>query len=208
MVGVEESAAVVLAGGRSRRMGRPKAWIEVGGQTLLARVVDRLRGSFRRVLVVGAPGQSLPETAAQRLDDRWPDRGPLGGLATAMAWCEESLSPAPAAYALVGCDMPFVHGPLLRAMLAELEPGRCVVPEAEAQLQPLHAVYSAQALPHLRDRLLSGQLGLISACRSLGCRVWTEALWKPHDPSGRCFLNVNSEGDLQALDLAHETGGR
>src|SRR5687768_14848175 len=124
-------AAIILAGGASSRMGRPKAWLEVGGVPLLRRVVDDARQIVPRVVVVGAPGQDLPplHDDVLRLDDP-PDRvhaGPLAGLSVALEVLRTS-----ADLAYVGsCDAPFVTPEHIRFVLQTLHDGpfAAVVPE-------------------------------------------------------------------------------
>src|SRR5690349_15807444 len=79
--------AVILCGGQSRRMGRPKAWLPFGPEPLLARVVRRVREVVGPVVVVAAPGQNLPSLPSDVAVARDPvaDRGPLQGLAAGLA---------------------------------------------------------------------------------------------------------------------------
>src|SRR5437899_11335341 len=78
-------ALVVLAGGRSSRMGRPKAWLPFHGQPMLARVLDRLAPLFEEQVVVRAPGQELPDVEARFVADEQPGLGPVAGLAAGLA---------------------------------------------------------------------------------------------------------------------------
>src|SRR5205823_13441144 len=77
---LDDREVVILAGGRSSRMGRPKAWLDFDGVPLLQRIINRLEASFSHFLVVAAPGQELPRTAARVVYDEQPGEGPLGGL--------------------------------------------------------------------------------------------------------------------------------
>src|SRR5262249_27865946 len=93
-------AGVILAGGKSARMGAERGALRIGGETLLAGIVKRLRLALPKVYVVGPlPLLALAPDAAVFPDDP-PDAGPLGGLATALAHLSY-----PRAF-VVGCDMP------------------------------------------------------------------------------------------------------
>src|SRR5579872_1061166 len=98
---------VVLCGGQSRRMSRPKAWLPFGDELMLPRVVRLLRSVVEPVVIVAAPGQDLPalpvDVAIVR--DARPGRGPLQGLAAGL---EALASKADAAY-LSSCDVPFLQ---------------------------------------------------------------------------------------------------
>src|SRR5437764_14574009 len=97
----ETCALVVLAGGKSSRMGRPKAWLPFHGQPMLARVLDRLAPLFEERVIVRAPGQELPEVPARFVEDEEPGLGPLAGLLAGL-----SAVTRPLAFA-VSCDAPF-----------------------------------------------------------------------------------------------------
>src|SRR5690349_8960154 len=106
-------AGFVLAGGESRRMGRPKALLVLGGATMLERQVRALRSVARSVRVVGWPSdvpwpekfEDLP--GVRRLPDKLPGAGPLGGIYTALLHSRSELN------LFLGCDMPFVKPRLL-----------------------------------------------------------------------------------------------
>src|SRR5687768_7462917 len=98
----ETCALVVLAGGKSSRMGRPKAWLPFQGRPMLARVLDRLSPLFEERIVVRAPDQELPEVDARFVEDEEPGLGPVAGLAVGLAACTRPLAFA------VSCDAPFV----------------------------------------------------------------------------------------------------
>src|SRR5437764_557611 len=87
-----ESALVVLAGGQSSRMGRPKAWLPFRGQPMLARVLGRLAPLFTEQIVVRAPGQELPAVAARFVEDEAPGQGPVAGLAAGLAAVSQTLA--------------------------------------------------------------------------------------------------------------------
>src|SRR3954470_13122208 len=95
---------VILCGGRSSRMGRPKAWLPFGGELMLRRVVRVLRGVVEPVVVVAAPGQDVPELPAEVaiVRDEIEGKGPLAGLAAGLAALEGK---AEATY-LSSCDVP------------------------------------------------------------------------------------------------------
>lgn len=195
---------VVLAGGASRRMGRDKAALTIGGEPLLRRVVSRLRLALADVAVVGDPAWQglVPETRV--LADAWPGRGPLGALATALQG-----SDAPWAL-LVACDMPFPQPPLLREMarlaLASSDAGadaEAVALRGPRGLEPLHTAYARACLPLALERLAGADAslqGLLAALRV--CEV-PAAVAQRLDPRNLSAFNANTPDDWQrALRLA------
>ena len=147
--------AVVLCGGESRRMGRPKAWLPFGDELMLERVV-RLAGTVARpIVVVAAPGQELPELAADVAIVRDPvaGRGPLQGLAAGLAAFDDSVE---LVYA-TATDVPFLE-PRWMTRLVELSDGYdLVIPFVAGFYHPLAALYRpAAVLPAIESLLSAG----------------------------------------------------
>src|SRR5215510_7771945 len=96
-------AGVVLAGGKSARMGTEKAALRIGDETLLARIVKRLRLALPEVYIVGPPHLAALTPGTVVIPDETPCVGPLGGLSTALAHATSQR------VFVMGCDMPFVE---------------------------------------------------------------------------------------------------
>jgi molybdopterin-guanine dinucleotide biosynthesis protein A len=119
------AAAIVLAGGGSRRMGRDKAWLELDGQPLLARVIELLAGRCAPIVVSARPGQALPELlGVERVDDPTPDAGPLVGLHAAL---ELLLARGVARAYLSGCDAAGLSERHVDFMLERLRAGHAAI---------------------------------------------------------------------------------
>src|SRR5262245_66061476 len=96
---------IVLCGGKSSRMGRPKAWLPFGDEVMLQRVVRIVREVVEPVVVVAAPGQDVPlPPEVEIVRDEVEGRGPLAGLAAGLTALEGKVD---AAY-LSSCDVPFL----------------------------------------------------------------------------------------------------
>lgn len=135
----------MLAGGRSSRMGSPKAALPHRGSPLLAHVVAQLRVVCDPVLVVTAPGRSVPDTGVTVLHDHVLDRGPLAGLARglaggAAAGCDVAV--------VCATDLPLLHHAFAAALLGLLRPDDdAVVPVLDGQAHPLCAAYRTALAP-------------------------------------------------------------
>ena len=145
--------AVVLAGGRSSRMGRPKAWLPFGDEVLLQRVVRRLATVAAPLVVVRAPGQALPPLPADvaLVEDPVEGRGPLQGIAVGLA----ALAGTAEAAFVSSTDAPFVDPALVR-FLFDLRGSTndIVVPRAGGHYHPLAAVYGVSVVSEI-DALLA-----------------------------------------------------
>jgi len=197
-------AGIVLAGGRSSRMGTSKAALEWHGSTLLRRVVGVVgRSVDGPVVVVRAPGQTLPELpeAVELVDDAREGRGPLQGLAAGLAAVRDR---ARAAY-VSSTDVPLLHTRFIQRVLAALDDDVDVVlPEVGGFRHPLAAVYRTE-LVEIVDRLIAEDrmrpAFLFDACRVR--RLDADALLGDPalaalDPDLDSVLNLNEPADYEA----------
>jgi len=198
------SAGIVLAGGRSSRMGRPKAALEWHGSTLLRRVVGIVgRGVDGQVVVVRAPGQALPTLPAsvEVVEDAHEGRGPLQGLAAGLAAVRDR---AETAY-VSSTDVPLLHPRFIRRVLAALEPDVDVaLPHVGGFPQPLAAAYRT-GLVDLVERLIAEDrmrpAFLFEACRVRHldeATLLADPALAALDPALESVLNLNEPSDYEA----------
>ncbi|NMO92107.1 molybdenum cofactor guanylyltransferase [Actinomycetospora sp. TBRC 11914] len=133
------AAAVVLAGGRSRRMGTDKALLRWGDTTLLEHVVGVVRGAVPGpVVVVGPAGAPRSVDGVVAVADDAPGRGPLQGLATGLR--AAAAAGAPTAF-VTSVDLPLLHPAYVTAVLAALGDAEVALPVVHDHRQPLAAAY-------------------------------------------------------------------
>lgn len=197
------AAGIILAGGRSSRMGTAKAWLEWDGSTLLRRTVDVLGEAVDTVVVVGASGQELPSLppGVRVVDDGRPDEGPLRGMLSGLRALGD-----PAAVAFVcATDMPFLAPRFVTAVLDALPTDAdAAVPRLDGRAHPLAGAYRAGVAGRIAALLGSGgrRMGDLLA----GIPVaWLEAHELPG--GGRCLGNVNSPAELAAARQASRENG-
>lgn len=130
---------IVLCGGRSSRMGRPKAWLPFGDELMLPRVVRLLAEIVTPIVVVAAVGQDVPSLPPETeiVRDAETGRGPLQGLAAGL---EALRGRADAAY-VSSCDVPFLQPAFVRRLIERLDDYAICVPEVGGYRHPLAAVY-------------------------------------------------------------------
>jgi molybdopterin-guanine dinucleotide biosynthesis protein A len=184
------NAGIILAGGQSKRMGSPKAWLPVGAELMLPRIVRLLSEAVSPVIVVAAPGQDLPVLPAeiQVVRDEREGRGPLQGLAAGLS----ALNGIADAAFVTGCDTPFLRPAFVTRMFALLDAGSICVPRIDNHCHPLAGVYRASVLSAVNEMLKTDHLKL----QDLLDRVPTRMVGAPElldiDPNLESLRNVNT----------------
>jgi molybdopterin-guanine dinucleotide biosynthesis protein A len=202
--GVSTAAGIVLAGGRSSRMGTAKAALEWHGSTLLRRVVGILQRSVAGPLVVvRAPGQELPALPASVavVDDSVQGRGPLQGLASGLA----AVADADVAF-VASTDIPLLHPAFVRRVVAAVTEGvEAAAPLIGGRPHPLAAAYRPTLLPAAESLLARDQRRLTLLLEVCATAFLDEAalLSDPGvaeaDPDLRSVRNVNDADDYRLL---------
>lgn len=188
-----DGAAVILVGGKSSRMGRPKALLPFDGEPLIARIVRRLREMFAEAVVVAAPGQELPDLPALIVRDEIAYQGPVSGIYHGLKASSKELC------FVTSCDAPFLNLSLIAYLLAQASDHDVVVPYWQERFQPLHAVYRTRVAPLLQEQLSRGELRPIFLFDKVRTLKVSEEEIRRFDPEGLSLLNMNSPEDYQAV---------
>ena len=182
---------VILAGGASRRMGRDKATLPYRGTTLLQYQIDRYRALGSVAVSVAEKGK-YPFADALELVDRYPDAGPLNGIAS-------GFSTGAAELLLTGVDLPCAD-PALELRLASLRDNAdiCMLRRGTKGVEPLFAVYGANCAVAAENCLRSGKRAMTELFSLCSVRyVLPEEL--PEFDLDRCLRNVNTPEDYALL---------
>lgn len=185
---------ILLAGGKSRRMGEDKRFIVLGEQTLLQRGLAALHSIFQEVVVVIAQDSPPLHVDGRVIRDLVPDCGSLGGLYT-------GLMQATTPYIfVVACDMPFLDQAVMTHFTNRKATADIVMAKLNGRLHPMHALYGKPCLPALEQMIAARQLKIQEIVSQSTLRVGyvTEKDLSVLDPSGRSFYNVNTLVDLEA----------
>ncbi|HST66612.1 MAG TPA: molybdenum cofactor guanylyltransferase [Mycobacteriales bacterium] len=198
-----ETAGIVLAGGRSSRMGRPKAALEWHGSTLLGRTTVVLgRVVTGPVVVVRAPGQELPDlpAAVELVDDPVAGLGPVQGVAAGLASVRDRAEGA----FVCSTDLPFLHPAFVRRVLAGLTGVDLVLPVVGGFRQPLAAAYRTGLAALLDARLAAGDRrmnSLADHCRALlldEVALLADPELARSDPGLESVRNVNTAAEYES----------
>jgi molybdopterin-guanine dinucleotide biosynthesis protein A len=194
--------AVLFAGGESRRMGADKAVLQIGNEPLWSRQLRILRELQPERILISArcrPAWSPPEM--ETVPDQPPSRGPLNGLAAALAVLETS-------HAMVlALDMPLVESHFLRQLWNSCDATRGVVPQRGNTYEPLCAIYPAAAENLIRKALAGANHSLQPVTGLLVSAAFLKIV--PVEPGDRhYFFNLNTPADYSAIQFRRELNGR
>lgn len=206
----EALTALILAGGRSRRMGQDKVWMALDGAALIEHVVARIL-PLAAEIIFSANAPERFAALARRLPipsrvvaDIWPGAGPLAGLHAGLIAARHDLVLALAA------DMPFVNPALIARMVNLAQGFEAVVPQTmtetgEPGWEPLHALYRRSCAGAVAARLAAGDRRMLSFLADVRTRAVTPAEVAAVDPLASSFFNINTPEDWQRARGLAET---
>jgi len=184
---------IILAGGKNRRMGKNKAFLEVNGERIIDRTRNLFRELFDEVLLVTNSLPDYLDLNLRMVADLYTGKGALGGIYTGLFHAAHS-------HAFVAaCDMPFLNKDLIRHLI-DLSPGYdIVIPKTQDGLQPLHAIYSQKCLPFMEELIRQDNLKIIDFFHRVKKREVPNEEILPLDPTLASFLNVNTPEELARI---------
>lgn len=184
----------IMAGGKSSRMGRNKALIEIGQQTILERIIERTAnlGQSQTHLITNTP-EVYAKFKLDMFSDVIPDCGALGGIYTALHYSKVPCT------VVIACDMPFVSAKVLRLMLSYRANFDAVVPTVQGYPQGLHAIYSQSCLVPIFQRLELDKLKVSAIYEDLHVKYLDEIAIAQVDERGLALTNINTPEDLDKL---------
>ncbi len=192
-------------------MGRDKAWVELEGEPLIGRVIDRLRQACDELIIVANRQEHFEKLDVKLVRDAFPGKGSLGGIYSGLREARFDRVVA------VACDMPFLNAELLEHMLALSTEFDAVIPSApdaskparwnsgvasakDADLHPLHAVYTRACLGPIESRIRAGDLRMISFHPDVRLRIVSLEELERFDPRHLSLFNVNTPEQLSLAE--------
>lgn len=196
-----EASGIIMAGGRSTRMGSDKGELILQGRTLADRTIDTISGLFRDTIYVTNRPADIQRSDIKVASDDVPYLGPLGGLAAGLRMSKNSFN------FIVAFDMPFISEKLIRYMASVSTGYDIVVPKVSGGYEPLFAFYSSNCLTHIERRLREGDRRVISVFEDVNVREVGLDEIKRFDKDQRTFMNINTLDDyIEVKKLIEESG--
>ena len=188
--------AFVLAGGKSSRMGVDKAFIELNGQTLLARVLGLAATVGMRVWILG--GREKFAAFGPVIEDEFPDHGPLAGIHAALQSSDRDLN------LILAVDMPFVERGFLEylANCAKGSGSVATAPRSDGRWQPLCAIYRREFASVAEQALRADKNKIDPLFAQVDVRVIEENEMRANGFAPEMFRNLNTPEELEAVRRA------
>ena len=184
----EDISVVILAGGKSSRMGTSKAFLGINGKRFIDITLDRLKPLFKEIIIVTNDKSSFDEVGGVSIvEDLIKEQGPLAGIYTALREISQDSA------LCVACDMPFLDEGLIRRLLklARENSGCVIVPKSERGLEPLHAIYPRECHLAAKESLDSNKLSLRDFLNKCSCKFVNV-----NEEEAHSFLNINSISNI------------
>jgi len=177
----------VLAGGQSRRMGRDKAFLDVGGRPVIERVLDKVAPLTDDLFISANEPQKYEHLGLRLVADIYPNKAALGGIYSVIHAAHHHH------VLIVACDMPFLNVALLQHLISLAPTAEVVIPLiSPLQPEPLHAIYSKSCLPAIETRLQANQLQIIGFFDRVSVRYVDRDEVARLDPEFYSFINLNT----------------
>jgi molybdopterin-guanine dinucleotide biosynthesis protein A len=189
---VHTVTAFVLAGGRSSRMGRDKAFLQLGGRTLLSLALNAAGAVAPNVRIVGSAAKFA--AFGPVVEDMYPERGPLAGIHAALASSATDLN------LIIAVDLPFLHPSLLQYLISQAResPAVVVVPRTDGGLQPLCAIYRRSFAEVAERSLRAGKNKIDSLFAEVHTRIIEPEELTQNSFQQEMFHNLNTEQEWTA----------
>ncbi|OPY78474.1 MAG: putative molybdenum cofactor guanylyltransferase [Syntrophorhabdus sp. PtaU1.Bin153] len=187
-----EFTCAILAGGRSKRMGRDKATLRVSNKALIQQVYDKAKPVFRDVLIVSNHHEGFYGIDAPIVKDLIPVRSSMVGIVSALMAARN-----PYVFVLA-CDMPFVSKDAIEYLLGQVHGEDIIVPRTKYGYEPLHAIYNRSCIPFMLTNIERRRLKVRDLFPYLSVNeVENESIFFHKGVS--VFTNINVQEDLSLV---------
>lgn len=193
---------IILAGGSSTRIGKNKAFLQLGSRSVIEHTISRVLGVVDDLLLVAnnvEEYRDLPVEPMKLVQDLIPYRGPLGGILSGLEVSTTYIN------LIVACDMPFLNPFLLNFLLTQIHGYDAVIPMTEAGPEPLHAVYTKSCVPAIKKAVSQGETRVISFFDQVEIEYVDQETLQFYDPENLSLFNINT---LEDLERARDILGR
>ena len=186
---MEHITGIILAGGKSSRMGSDKGLMNINGKPMVQHIIDTLRSLDIPVLIV-ANNPQYEEFGFPVHEDVIKDKGPMAGIYTGLLHSKTERN------MVLSCDVPNISAKLITQLIGSTNESKIAILKLGNTLHPLVGLYNRSLLENLMDSLNKDQLKMKQFCIDMDCSV-IEFVDEHFDPE--LVLNINTKEELNQL---------
>jgi molybdopterin-guanine dinucleotide biosynthesis protein A len=188
-------SCIILAGGKSLRLGHDKITEKVGNKTLLEKVISRIDSLSKDIIIVTAEERDFTEFTdnpkVKTVTDIFPGRGSLGGIYTGLVKSDSFYN------LVIAADMPFLNGDLLTYMTEVADGFDFIIPRIGTFFEPLHSIYSKNCVSPMETMINNNRRVIIELFDFVKVRYVEAEEIDRFDPEHLSFFNINTMEDLE-----------
>jgi len=185
--------AIILAGGKSTRMGQEKSLILFSGKPLIEVLIDKLSRIFNNLMIITNKPDLYKKYGIEIHTDLLKNHGSLGGIYTGLFYSKTNYN------FICACDMPFLNESLIKFMLKKAESYDVLIPQHNTRLEPLSAIYSKSCIAPIKEQLSKSNLKITDFFPSVEVKTITENEITSFDAEGKSFVNINTREDYKTI---------
>ncbi len=189
------NTAVILAGGKSRRMSFNKQNITVDGRLIAVYIADLLSSEFEQVIINSNSRSLYGNCPYPIIADEMAGCGPLAGIYTGLKASESDFT------YFIGCDMPFVNLAYIKYLKKQLRGTKAningILTTTGGFYEPLNAFYNKNLLSPIKQQLFKGERQVSKLCKDNNMLVVPEEIVKEFDPEGLMAINLNTLEEVE-----------
>lgn len=193
--------AIILAGGKSSRMGFDKQFLEINNRRILDVLCDKLKEEFREIIIVTNKPEFYKGMSYRVVCDEIKESGPLGGIHIGLKTSSSKFS------YFIACDMPNINLNYIRAMkknIIELNKDACITKRKNGNIEPFNAFYSKSIIEHIEKQLLDNKRAIKYLIDTINAVYIDEEYAEKFNSTLDMFVNLNTKEDVSSYAKAHE----
>jgi molybdopterin-guanine dinucleotide biosynthesis protein A len=195
--------AIILAGGKSLRMGFDKKYIKVGNQFLIDILINKLKKIFDEIIVVSNDKKVYKNDGVIVVEDEIKNIGPLGGLHIGLKHSSSNYS------YVIACDMPYINEAYIEFMKTKLElkdDVYAVITRYKEHIEPFNSFYSKKMTEEIKKHICTQKRSIFSLLKKLEVIYIEEVMARYFSPDWQMFKNLNTRKELEKFYLKNNEG--
>ena len=191
---MEKITAIILAGGKSSRMGEDKGMLKINNISMVEMIIKTVTPMVSKIIII-SNNQEYLKFNTDVFPDLIKNKGPVGGIYTGLNYTKTGTN------IVLSCDTPFVSQSLLKLLLDSSKKKLITIPKYNEKLHSLIGIYKKNALPYFKESIENGFLKLGLVNKNLNCKIVNVSLIENASFfNEKTFVNVNTKKDLEKIN--------